>query len=120
MNMRMKSSNYNQSGFPRIVRIGLISITPCLGMLSFAAISSGLVSRSTAVPVQSASPGSTCQNSVDPLSSGCDSWLARYAYPGSSVDEAAGMAITPDGTRAFVAGTSRHVQNAEDYTTVAY
>jgi DNA-binding beta-propeller fold protein YncE len=67
-----------------------------------------------------AAPGSTCQNSVDPLASGCETWLARYAFPGSSDDMAAATAISPDGARVFVAGHSGRVQTLEDFTTTAY
>src|SRR5439155_15268245 len=84
-----------------------------LGLVSFARVPN-------APTAGASSPGSTCQNSVDPLSNACDSWLARYAFPGSSADIPAGVAVSADGKRAFVAGTSRYVQTFEDYTTVAF
>src|SRR6266480_8163245 len=69
---------------------------------------------------QAPDPGSTCTNSFNPLSTTCETWLSRYAFPGSSDDKAAAAAISPDGSRVFVTGHSGLVQTLEDFTTTAY
>ena len=69
-----------------------------LNRISYAARTPGVA--------QAPDPGSTCTNSFNPLSTTCETWLSRYAFPGSSDDKAAAAAISPDGSRVFVTGFS--------------
>jgi DNA-binding beta-propeller fold protein YncE len=69
---------------------------------------------------QTSSPGSTCQNSANPLSTNCDTWVARYAFPGSGDDTPAAVVFSPDGSRVFVTGNTGHIQTVNDFVTVAY
>jgi DNA-binding beta-propeller fold protein YncE len=77
-------------------------------------------SQATQSSAQASVPGSTCQNSANPLASGCETWLARYAHPGSSDDKPAALAISPDGSHVFVTGDSGHLQTVNDFATTAY
>jgi DNA-binding beta-propeller fold protein YncE len=48
-------------------------------------------------------------------------WLSRYNNPRrNGFDSASGMAISPDGSRLYVTGTSHGRSSQEDYATVAY
>jgi DNA-binding beta-propeller fold protein YncE len=47
---------------------------------------------------------------------GAQLWAARYTDPGHTFDKAYSVAVSPDGTKVFVTGTS----DDSDYTTVAY
>ena len=100
-----------------------------LAMLSLAAPSPrqttklGVGAQSVSSAQQTAqtnSPGSTCQNSANPLSMVCDTWVARYAFPGSGDDTPAAVVFSPDGSRVFVTGTTGHIQTVNDFVTVAY
>lgn len=51
---------------------------------------------------------------------GKQAWLARYNGAGSGEDSATAVAISPDGARVFVTGTSKGVDAGPDYATVAY
>jgi len=50
---------------------------------------------------------------------GAEHWLARFPGPGYSVDQVAGIAIAPDGSRLFVTGSVAHFTGAT-IQTVAY
>ena len=50
---------------------------------------------------------------------GAEHWLARFPGPGYSVDQVAGIAIAPDGSRLFVTGSVAHFSGAT-IQTVAY
>src|SRR5438876_10689557 len=69
---------------------------------------------------QAPDPVSTCTNSFNPLSTTCETWLSRYAFPGSSDDKAAAAAITTDGSRVSVTGFSGHVPEILDCPTLAH
>ena len=52
---------------------------------------------------------------------GAQLWLARYDGPGHSSDDAHSVALSPDGTKIYVTGTSKGVfPTGQDYATVAY
>jgi DNA-binding beta-propeller fold protein YncE len=50
--------------------------------------------------------------------SGAGLWVARYNGPGNGLDAARSLAVSPDGTRVYVAGTS--FGSSLDYATLAY
>ncbi|HUB38178.1 MAG TPA: PQQ-binding-like beta-propeller repeat protein [Streptosporangiaceae bacterium] len=53
--------------------------------------------------------------------SGARLWFRRYNDPGNGWDSASSVAVSRDGTRVFVTGTSQHgTPGANDYATVAY
>lgn len=52
--------------------------------------------------------------------SGAQLWVARYDGPGGDRDLAYDVAVSPDGARAYVTGTSAGPGTADDYSTVAY
>ena len=52
--------------------------------------------------------------------SGAELWRSHYNGPGSSNDEAAGIAVSPDGSMVFVAGSSATDASKLDYITQAY
>ncbi len=47
-------------------------------------------------------------------------WASRYNGRASRGDHANAVALSPDGRRVFVAGTSAGRHSGEDYATVAY
>jgi outer membrane protein assembly factor BamB len=47
-------------------------------------------------------------------------WVSRYSGKGKRPDEPASIAVSPDGRRVFVTGTSRGAGSGPDYATVAY
>ena len=47
-------------------------------------------------------------------------WVERFTGPGTRADWAAGLAMAPDGSHAFVTGTSSRTQLDQDYATIAY
>ena len=50
---------------------------------------------------------------------GTEQWVARFPGPGYSVDDVAGIAVSPDGSRLFVTGTVAHLHGAT-FQTVSY
>src|SRR3954466_5694170 len=54
-------------------------------------------------------------------SGGAQLWLSRYDGPGHGADDAHSVAVSPDGKRTFVSGTSQGAPGkGQDYATVAY
>jgi hypothetical protein len=53
-------------------------------------------------------------------SSGAKLWASRYGGPGSGQDAAFSIAVSPDGARVFVTGSSLGSTTGEDYATLAY
>ena len=53
-------------------------------------------------------------------STGASNWTSRYDGPSGGVDRLNAMAVSPDGTRLFVTGTSVGSSGRSDYATVAY
>src|SRR5262245_46705865 len=52
--------------------------------------------------------------------SGAQLWVSRYNGPGNGSDGAGGIAVSPDGTRVFVTGSSEGSGTSVDYATIAY
>ncbi len=52
--------------------------------------------------------------------SGARLWLKRYNGPGNGDDKAPDVAVSPDGSRVYVTGTSRGAGTGLDYATAAY
>ncbi len=50
---------------------------------------------------------------------GAQLWASRFNGPGNGIDEAASMAVSPDGTKVFVTGQSQ-AGSIDEYATVAY
>ena len=53
-------------------------------------------------------------------SPGAVTWTKRYNGPGNSVDSAEALAVSPDGSRVFVAGYSTGSATSYDYATIGY
>jgi DNA-binding beta-propeller fold protein YncE len=75
--------------------------------------------------VTGASPGSSTADdyATEALnaSTGALLWVRRYNGPGNGLDQAAGLAISPDGTLVFVTGQSYGGSSAgTDFATIAY
>jgi WD40 repeat protein len=51
---------------------------------------------------------------------GAQLWLKRYNGPGDGRDEANAIAVSADGTRVFVTGSSKGAASSGDYATIAY
>ena len=47
-------------------------------------------------------------------------WVKRYNGTGNGYDQAAAVAVSPNGTRVYVTGSSPGTSSGEDYATVAY
>ena len=47
-------------------------------------------------------------------------WARRYHGPGKGTDLAASVAVSPDGSRVFVTGSSMRNRTTSDYATIAY
>src|SRR5215472_10509399 len=47
-------------------------------------------------------------------------WARSYAGPGEAADEAAAIAVSPDGRIVFVTGTSGPLNGVQEYATIAY
>ncbi|MGN6173700.1 MAG: SBBP repeat-containing protein, partial [Streptosporangiaceae bacterium] len=52
--------------------------------------------------------------------SGAPLWVKRYNGPGSGTDYARSVAVSPDGGKVYVTGTSNGATSGEDYATIAY
>ena len=86
--------------------------------LSLVGVSGASASGAASRALQAAlvSSAGTSQGAAGP---GTQLWAKLYSGPGSSVSSAHSVAVSPDGKTVFVTGGSG-VNNAEDYTTVAY
>lgn len=78
----------------------------------------------TRVYVAGKSPGSGTDSDYAAVAydaaTGVQSWAARYNGPANGWDGATALAVSPDGTRVYVTGSSTGVGTGGDYTTVAY
>ena len=51
---------------------------------------------------------------------GAQLWASRYDGPGNGSDGTGAIAVSPDGTRVFVTGSSQGSGTSADYATIAY
>ncbi len=78
------------------------------------------------VVVTGYSYGSTSWDSSDRMtfaynaSTGATLWARRYNGPANSADSASSLAVSPDGTKVFVTGSSTGSTSGYDYMTIAY
>ena len=54
------------------------------------------------------------------MDAGAKRWVATYDGPAIGDDAAASVAVSPDGTKVFVTGSSTGVGTLKDYATIAY
>jgi outer membrane protein assembly factor BamB len=64
--------------------------------------------------------GSGVSARAQQTASGARLWFRRYSGPKNGLDQASSVAVSRDGTRVFVTGTSEGRNTGGDYATVAY
>lgn len=69
---------------------------------------------------EKAASGSDYNTIAYDAATGRQLWLARYDGPGKGEDNANSIAVSADGTRVFVTGTSTGIGSGTDYATIAY
>ena len=94
------------------------------GNFSDAARAIGVSPDGTRVYVTGGSVGATSDYDYATLAydsaSGASLWTRRYDGPASLRDDAVALAVSPDGSRVFVTGSSAISANDDNYATVAY
>jgi DNA-binding beta-propeller fold protein YncE len=90
----------------------------------FFANSLGVSPDGTKVFVTGIGPGSTGSEDYHTVaydaSTGGKLWVARYNGPGDDIDEASSLAVSPDGSKVVVTGSSLGEGSSTDYATFAY
>jgi hypothetical protein len=78
--------------------------------------SSVFVTGTSAADTPAADYATIAYNAV----TGVRRWISHYNGPGNNADNAASLAVSPDGGEALVTGSSRGATSGSDYATVAY
>jgi outer membrane protein assembly factor BamB len=73
----------------------------------------------TGIAAGDATDGDAVTLSYD-AATGTQQWLSRYNSPANLIDLATAMAVSPDGAKVFVTGSSENPRHADDTLTIAY